>query len=65
LLKKAPARGRAYLYCRNCDYVNYLSEEKAASPEPTRIPDPEQGSAGKTLDDQVLDENSSKDEKRD
>jgi DNA topoisomerase-1 len=32
LLKKTPARGRAYLYCQNCDYKLYLAEDKKAEP---------------------------------
>lgn len=32
LLKKAPAKGKPYLYCRSCDYVLYLDEDK--QPEP-------------------------------
>ncbi|MBC7362240.1 MAG: type I DNA topoisomerase [Candidatus Aminicenantes bacterium] len=32
LLKKAPAKGKPYLYCQSCDYVLYLDEDK--QPEP-------------------------------
>lgn len=66
LLKKEPAKGKPYIYCRSCDYVNYLEEEKQAGSSQKK-------SSGKEIEPETIQsqshpglaEDSKKDEKRD
>lgn len=65
LLKKAPAKGKPYLYCQSCDYVLYLDEDKQPEPSSGKSSEHNPGASAEPVKAPEKPASTGSDEKRD